>query len=276
LVNSHFTTSPIRQFTNSPTVLLALTRAVPQSISRCELTHLARAPIDYARAASEHNAYEEALVSLGCRLHRLPDTPDLPDSVFVEDTAVVLDHVAIITRPGAESRRSETATVAAALQAFRPLRYIVAPGTLDGGDVLRVGSTLFVGTTPRTNIEGATQLAAAAARDGMTVRQADVSGCLHLKSAVTLVRSHPPAVLLNPEWVNPSLFEGSEILHVDALEPSAANALLVGETVLCATGYPRTRERLEKAGVRTMAVPAGELAKAEGGLTCGCVLVATR
>jgi dimethylargininase len=110
----------------------------------------------------------------------------------------------------------------------------------------------------------------------MTVRQADVSGCLHLKSAVTLVRSHPPAVLLNPEWVNPSLFEGSEILHVDALEPSAANGLLVGETVLCAAGYPRTRERLEKAGVRTMAVPAGELAKAEGGLTCGCVLVATR
>jgi dimethylargininase len=253
--------------------LIALTRSVPPAISRCELTHLARTPIDYARAVIEHDAYEQALASLGCRIERLPDTPDLPDSVFVEDIAVVLDHVAIITRPGAESRRPETATVAAALQAYRPLAFVVAPGTLDGGDVLRIGSTLFVGRTPRTNVDGAEQLAAAAAADGITVRLVDVTGCLHLKSAVTLVKTDPATVLLNTEWVEASVFEPCEVLHVDSAEPFAANALRVGETVVCAAEYPRTRERLERAGIRTVAVPAGELAKAEGGLTCGCVLL---
>src|SRR5919112_1405726 len=140
--------------------MLALTRAVPRSIDRCQLTHLGRTPIDYPRAVAQHDAYEDALRRIGCTVHRLPDAPELPDSVFVEDTAVVFDEGAIITRPGAASRRREVDTVAAALAAHRPLKFIEAPGTLDGGDVLVKHPLVFVGISCLTNREGARQLAA--------------------------------------------------------------------------------------------------------------------
>src|SRR4030095_4493047 len=124
---------------------IALIRAVPESLAHCELTHLARVPIDVMRAVKQHQQYEDTLRRLGCTVRHLPATPDLPDSVFVEDVAVVLDEVAIITRPGAASRRPETAAVATALARLRPLEHIVEPGTLDGGDVLQMGRRLFVG-----------------------------------------------------------------------------------------------------------------------------------
>jgi dimethylargininase len=252
--------------------VLALTRPVPRSISRCELTHLARVPIDYARASAEHDAYEHTLAALGCDVRRLPAADDLPDSVFVEDTAVVLDRIAVLARPGASSRRPEVESVRAALAPYRELVSIEAPGTLDGGDVLRIGQTLYVGLTPRTNADGARQLAAAAAREGIEVVTATVTGCLHLKSAATLVSAAPPIVLVNPGWMDSALFRGCEVIPVDEDEPYAANALLVGGTVVCAAEFPRTRARLEARGLATAAVPAGELAKAEGGLTCGSIL----
>ena len=256
-------------------MLLALTRPVPRSISRCELTHLARVPIDYARAAAEHDVYERALAALGCQVHRLPPADDLPDSVFVEDTAVVLDRIAVIARPGASSRRPEVESVHSALAPHREIVRIEAPGTLDGGDVLRIDSTLYVGLTPRTNADAVRQLAAAAAREGIEVVTATVTGCLHLKSAATLVSSEPPIILANPSWIDPRLFDGCEVIPVDEGEPSAANALLVCRTVVCAGEFPGTRARLEARGLATIAVPAGELAKAEGGLTCGSILFAT-
>ena len=256
-------------------MLIALTRAVPPSIIHCELTHLVRTPIDYARAVRQHDDYERALEELGCRVERLPDTPDLPDSVFVEDTAVVLDTVAVIARPGAESRRGETPSAAEALGRYRDLVFITDPATIDGGDVLRVGQRIYVGLSTRTSKEGISQLSDAAARDGLPVIGVRVGECLHLKSSATAIDHRRPAILVNPSWIDPATFDGCEIIEADPAEPEAANVLLVGDTVVCAAEFPRTRERLERRGIRTIAVAAGELAKAEGGLTCGSLVFET-
>src|SRR5829696_7353577 len=254
-------------------MLLAFTRSVPPSIARCELTHLQREPIDFARAVEEHDRYEAALRELGCLVERLPDAPELPDSVFVEDAAVVFDRLAVIARPGAESRRPEVDAVAAALAAHRPLAFIAAPGTLDGGDVLVTPGKVFVGVSARTNEEGIRQLAAMIAPHGFETIAVPVTGCLHLKSAVTVCAL--TTLLINPAWVDPSIFDGFDLIDVDPAEPAAANVLRIGDTIVCAEEHARTRRRLEARGFVTRSVPAGELAKAEGGLSCCSLILAS-
>jgi dimethylargininase len=249
--------------------LLAITRAVSRSMARCELTHLARRPIDIDLARAQHRAYEQALESLGVRVVALPEEPELPDSVFVEDTAIVLDDIAVLTRPGAESRRSETASIARALLPHRELATVEAPGLIDGGDVLRLGQTLYVGRSGRTNGEGMEQLRDHLARRGIRVTGVAVSGCLHLKSAVTAVGAD--TILVNPAWVSPPDF-GMRCIEIDPSEPPAANALLIGDAVIYPASYPRTRERLERAGITVVSVDVSELEKAEGAVTC-CSLV---
>jgi len=259
---------------------------------------LTREPIDYARAVAQHERYEDALRRLGCVVQRLPDAPDLPDSVFVEDTAVVFDDMAVMARPGAESRRPEVAAMATALRPHRPLVFIEAPGTLDGGDVLLTPAKVFVGISGRTNEDGVRQLAAVLAPRGIAVVSVPVSGCLHLKSAVTLTGLSPdvlppkggsykngndaarlppsggrPTVVINPAWVDVGYFEGFDLIEVDPSEPAAANVLCVGSSLICADDYPQTRQRLEQRGFVTRSVPAGELAKAEGGVTCCSVIL---
>jgi len=255
-------------------MLTALTRAVPESIGRSELTYLERAPIDVAVAREQHAQYREALAALGCTLHELPPEPTLPDSVFVEDTAVVLPELAVITRPGAPSRQPETRSIAQALQAWRPLKSIEAPGTLDGGDVLCLGATIFVGESTRTNPDGIRQFREIVAPYGYGVQVVAVSGCLHLKSAVTRVGE--AEVLLNPAWIDPSIFEGFGRIEVHRDEPAAANALWTGGTILLPSGFPLTRRKIERAGREVMTVNSSELAKAEGGLTCCSLLVSSR
>ncbi|MEO8461275.1 MAG: dimethylargininase, partial [Dokdonella sp.] len=132
-------------------MLVAITREVSPAMATCELTHLSRIPIDIALARKQHRAYCEALSALGCRVVSLPVEPDLPDSVFVEDVALVFDEVAVMTRPGAESRRTEGTAVANALSEYRNLLTTDAPATLDGGDVLRIGREIFVGVSARSN-----------------------------------------------------------------------------------------------------------------------------
>jgi dimethylargininase len=245
---------------------IALTRPVPSSINRCELTHLARSPIDVDVARVQHAEYERALDALGCRVQRVPVADDLPDSVFIEDTAVVVDEVAVITRPGAESRRAETAAVADALRVYRPLRVIEAPATIDGGDVLVIGKRVFVGITPRTNSDGANQLRNHLVPFGYDVEAVPVHGCLHLKSGVTQIADD--AVLINRQWI--SGFDDYTRIDVDPGEPFAANALRIGEALIYPSMFPRTRARLQNVHV----VDASELAKAEGGVTC-CSIVFT-
>ena len=252
--------------------LLALTRELSPRIAECELTHLAREPIDVERARVEHAAYEAALRAVGCAVERVPAAPELPDSVFIEDTAVVLDELAVICRPGAESRRPETAAVAAALRTRRPVAAVLAPGTLDGGDVLRVGRRLLVGRSARTNEAGIRQLRSIVSSLGYEVVAVPFSGCLHLKTAATLVADD--VALVNPAWVEPAALAPLRTIAVDPAEPFAANALRVGDAVVYPAEFPRTRARLEAEGVAVRTVPASELAKAEGGVTCCSVVFA--
>ena len=252
-------------------MLLALTRDVSPAMASCELTHLARVPIDPAVAVRQHRQYEEALERLGCRVEHVPPAPELPDSVFIEDTAVVVDEVAVMSRPGAESRRPEVEAVAMVLRRYRPLATITEPGMLDGGDVLRVGRVLYVGQSGRTNDEGIAQLRGHLAPLGYEVRAVRPTGCLHLKTAVTAVSDH--AVVLNPAWISPAFFDGFDVIAVDPLEPFAANVVRVGSAVLTATAFPRTRRILEASGAEVHVVDVSELAKAEGAVTCCSLLL---
>lgn len=251
--------------------MLAFTREISASLARCELTHLARAPIDLDRARAQHAAYERALETCGCTVRRLPADDSMPDSVFIEDTAVVLPELAVLTRPGAASRRGETAAVRDALAPLRPLAAIEAPGTLDGGDVLVRGRSVFVGHSTRTNAGGIAQLRMLLAPYGYTVVTLETRGCLHLKSAVTAI--DPSTVLVNPSWVSPELFSEFDVIAVAPEEPGAANVVSINGRVIAASAYPRTIERLIGRGLDVLAVDASELAKAEGALTCGSILV---
>ena len=251
-------------------MLLAITREVSPAIERCELTHLARAPINLSGARLQHRQYEQQLEQAGCRLIRLPAEPELPDSVFVEDTAIVLDELAVITRPGAESRRAETATVAEVLRQYRRLIHVQPPGTLDGGDVLRVGKSLYVGLSKRSNLEGIEQLRRMLAPFGYSVTAVELHDCLHLKSAVTQIAED--TLLINRQWVDGACFGSMRLIDIADSEPFAANALRIDDTVVYPSAFSGTRKRLEEYGIKVRAVDASELAKAEGGVTC-CSLI---
>lgn len=251
-------------------MMLALTRAVSPTIGACELTCLDREPIDLDRARTEHADYERTLEALGCTVVRLPDAPDQPDAVFVEDTAVVLDEVAVVTRPGAPSRRAETPSVAAALMPYRTVVTIASPGTLDGGDVLVAGRHVFVGQSRRTNDAGIDQLRRILGRFDYEVAPIPVAGCLHLKSAVTAIG--PATLLANKAWVDTAAFAAFDVIEVVPAEPHAANVLAIGSRLVCPAASSRTRARLEARGFGVVPVNLGELAKAEGAVTC-CSLV---
>jgi dimethylargininase len=250
--------------------LLALTRAVSPAMADCELTHLSRVPIDVALAARQHAAYERALERLGCVVHRLASTPGMPDAVFIEDTAVVLDEIAVIARPGAASRQSETADVEEWLKHRVLLARIEPPGTMDGGDVLVVGRRLFVGATARTNADGLEQLRRIVEYFGYAMTVVAVRGCLHLKSAVTAVSDR--VLLLNRAWAPAEAFDEYELVDVHPREPMGANILRVGNGLLYSEAFPWTLERLRARGVDVATVDVGELAKAEGAVTC-CSLI---
>lgn len=251
-------------------MVIAITREVSPNLGNCELEYFSRQPIDTARAAGQHHGYQACLEELGATVVLLPAEPDLPDSVFVEDPAVVVDEAAVITRMGVESRRAEAESVAAALAPFRPLRRIEAPGTLEGGDVVRAGRTLLVGVSHRTNREGIRQLAAHLEPFGYVVKPVAVRGCLHLKSACCHLGDS--AVLVNRAWVDTAELEGFRLLDIAPEEPWAANVLPIGGVVLASAAFPATHARLERAGYRVRTLDISELAKAEGALTCSSLI----
>jgi dimethylargininase len=251
-------------------MLLAITRAVSRSIVNCELTHLARTPIDVERARSQHAQYEAALRSLGVAVLSLPEEPALADSGFVEDTALVLGECAILLRPGAQSRQPETESIAQVLGHYRRLFHIEAPARVDGGDILRVGRHIYMGLSTRSDTNAAEQLQALLAPFGYELHLVRVTGCLHLKSAVTQVRED--TLLINPSWVDKGDFLGVEFIGIDASEPYAANAVLIGGSLVYPSSFPKTQLRLEASGINLLKVDADELAKAEGAVTC-CSLI---
>lgn len=250
---------------------IALVRPVSARIADCELTHKTREPIDVDRARREHAGYVDALRDAGAVTVDLPALDDGPDAVFVEDCAVALDEIAVACRPGVASRRAEVPSVVEALRPYRPIHEVQPPGTLDGGDVLAVDHTLYVGRSPRTNDAGIAQLTRATAPFGYRVIPVDVTHCLHLKSACTAVADD--TLLANPAWVDVTLFAPLRVLPVPDGESWAANALRVGRQVFLAAGNPGTRAVLAEHRIDVREIEISELMKAESGLTCSSILL---
>src|SRR5713226_4469717 len=257
-------------YTSFVAMLTAITRAVSPAIVHCELSFIDRKPIDLSTAQEQHHAYERLLEKLGARVISLPAELDHPNSMFVEDPAIILDELAVILSLGTETRRREGASLAQVLAKFRTLEYVSLPGTLEGGDVLRVGRKIFVGLTKRSNTEGIRQLAAILAPHNYEVIAVPVTSCLHLKSAVTHLSRN--TLLANRLWFDNTPLAGHEWIDVDPAEPHAANAVALAATVIFPASFPRTRARIEARGFHVTPLDISELQKAESGLTCSSLL----
>ena len=251
-------------------MLLAITRDVSPRFNECEITHIDRSPIDVNVAQEQHHAYVQALKELGCAVLELPAEGHLPDSVFVEDTAVILPEVALITRPGADSRKPETESIIPILRPYRELVFIESPATVDGGDVLVMGKNIYVGMSTRSNQMAVDQMNNLLGKYGYKVQGVELHDCLHLKTAVT--RVDDKTLLINRRWVDVENFEGYELIDVDESEPFAANCLPVGDAIIFPVEFPKTAAKLEAHGYKLKPVVADELAKAEGAVTC-CSLI---
>jgi len=254
-------------------MLTAITRKVSSALRNCELSFIERKPIDMEKARAQHHAYEELLGKLGAHVISLPEEPELPDSMFVEDPAVLLDEVAVICPLGTESRRKEAATIAAALEKFRKLAYVKLPGRLEGGDVLRAGRKVFVGFSARSNPEGIRQFSVLVENFRYDVTAVPVTGCLHLKSAVTYLGRN--TLLANRGWFDWKRMEGFEWVDLDASEPHAGNALTIGDSVIFPASFSKTRAIMEGRGFHVLPLDISELQKAESGLTCSSLLFET-
>lgn len=251
-------------------MLNAITRAVSSALAECELSFIERIPINMDKAREQHHAYEAALASLGARVVSLPEEPELPDSMFVEDPAIVLEEIAVVFPLGTETRRREAASLAKAIAEFRKLEYVTLPGTVEGGDILQIGRKLFVGLTARTNEEGIRQLRTIVAPYGYEVITVPVTGCLHLKSAVTHLGNN--VLLANRRWFDAVPFAGYEWIDVEPGEPHAGNALALNGSVLFPASFPLTLARIEAKGFRVLPIDIAELQKAESGLTCSSLI----
>lgn len=249
---------------------IALTRGVSPSIDHCELTHIGREPIDIPQALAQHEDYCDRLEALGLEVLRLPADPACPDCCFVEDTAIVLDEIAVLTPLGTPARRAESPAIEEALSRHRTVARIQLPATIEGGDVMRVGRRIFVGLSTRTNAGGIDALRALATPFGYEVVPVSVTGCLHLKSAVTALDDE--TLLANPGWFDTAPLASYRIVPVAESEPVAANVLTVRGQTWAHPGFPRTIEKLEALGYRVTPVDISEFLKAEAALTCKSVL----
>ena len=249
---------------------IAITREISPRFNECEITHIERTPIDLDIARDQHRAYVNALEGLGCDVIELPAEAGLPDSVFVEDTAFVLREAAVITRPGADSRKPETESIIRALSPHLDLVHMQEPATVDGGDVLVLGKNIFVGLSTRSNQGAVSQLNELLCEHGYVVTGVKLHDCLHLKSAVTQVDDH--TLLINMNWVDADHFKNFELIEVDPSEPCAANCLPIGDAIIFPLAFPKTRAKLEERGYEIVTVDVSELAKAEGAVTC-CSLI---
>ena len=251
-------------------MLTAITRAVSPAFATCELSFIDRQPIDLAVAQQQHCNYEKALEQLGAKVVSLPAEPALPDSMFVEDPALVVDELAVIMPLGAASRRPEAESLARALAPYRRLAYITAPATMEGGDLLRIGKRIYAGLSRRTNEKGIRQLTALLAPYDYEVIPVPVTGCLHLKSAVTYLGNG--TLLANRVWFQSDPFAGYSWIDVSSDEPHAANALAIANQIMFPASFPRTKGRVEAAGFPVLSIDVSELQKAESGLTCSSLL----
>ncbi len=254
-------------------MLTAFTRAVSPRLAECELTFIDRAAIDFGRAVEQHAQYEEMLRGLGVTVHQIPADDTCPDCCFLEDTALVLDEIAVLTRPGSQVRRAEVAGVTPFVRKQREVVEIEGPATLEGGDVLRIGRELFVGVTTRTTRDGIDTLRACVSLYGYTVHPVNVPGALHLKSVCTAVDEN--TILADASRVDLSPFAGYEVIPVPAEEWMAANVLLAGGTVCIHRGFAKTIGILQRRGLDVRTTDISEFLKAEAGLTCMSLIFET-
>jgi dimethylargininase len=251
--------------------MLALTHVPSPNLEHCQRTYVAPVPIDCGRALRQHQAYCEMLRECGARVITLDVNRDLPDCVFIEDTAIVLREVAVLASMGAPSRRAESAGIEPHLRRYRPVERIPLPATIDGGDVLQFGHTLLVGLSSRTNAAGAEALLDVGGRFGYAVRPVPVHGCLHLKSACAALPDG--RLLVNPDWLDVAGLRDFDLVHVPEGEPHSANAALVGGRVCLAAANPRTADLVGGLGFEVRLIDLSEFAKAEGCVTCLSILL---
>ena len=247
-------------------MLSALTRGVSRSIGDCKLTFMEREQLDVAAAARQHEAYTQCLKKMGVQVITMDQLSDAPDAVFIQDTAVVVDEVAVIATMGVSCRAKEVESVAQVLSSHRTLKRLSPPATLEGGDVVRIGRTLYVGVSGRTNDEGIRQLSEILAPYDYQVRPVGVKGCLHLSTGCSYLGRD--LMLLNPVWVDADCFREFEILEVPETESWAANTINVGDSVLMASAFEQTCGLVAARGFEVIATDISELQKAEGALTC--------
>jgi dimethylargininase len=231
-----------------------------------ERTYADDAPIDGALALRQHQQYQDALRHCGARVVSLPACQDLADCVFVEDTAIVADEIAVMMSMGAPSRRDEVPTIEAALREFRTIAHVTLPARIDGGDVVRSGRDVFVGLSQRTNTAGVDALRSILAPFGYSVTAVPVLGCLHLKSACSALPDG--SLLVNANLIDVSPIRGREFARVPIAEPLAGDVLVIGERIIASDAFPATISLLRSRGWEVIPVSVSEFAKAEGGVTC--------
>lgn len=244
----------------------ALVHAVSPHINRCVLTYLDRTPIDVDKARAQHRTYCEFLQQHGVEVVELTGNLELPDSVFIEDTAVIFDEVAVMAQMGLDSRKPEVAAVEKYLRKDRPVVKIEPPAVLEGGDVVQIGNQVFVGHSKRTNDAGIAALQNLLKPYDYEVITVNVSNALHLKTACTAVSNR--TLLVNPAWVDIRHFVDFNVITVAEEEPWAANALRVGDTVCLHKGFPQTIQIMRELDFRVAPLDISEFIKAEAGLTC--------
>lgn len=254
----------------TPNGTYALVRGVPKTFDRAITPHGSTEPIDVERAREQHDLYCQTLEGLGLELIRIAADDRFPDCPFVEDAALVLGDRAIITAPGAETRRGETAAIEEALRNRMLLRHIQAPATLDGGDVLLIDDHLYVGLSSRTTSLATEQLGQLLADTRHEVIPVRVRGILHLKSACTYLGSG--VIVHLPGHLDDDVFSRYDRITVPGSESHAANCLSVNGTVLVPAGAPETRQLIEEAGFETLELDISESHKAGGGLTCSSII----
>ena len=235
-------------------------------MEQCQRTYVARVPIDYVRAVRQHEEYCRTLRKCGADVRTMAINRDLPDCAFIEDTAVVLDEVAVLASMGTASRQTEPAGVELEVRKYREVHRVEAPATMEGGDVLRVGRKLLVGLSSRTNPAGVKALEAVVRRYGYNVVSVPVSRCLHLKTACTALPDQ--SLLVNLAWLDVGVLQGFDLVTVPKAEPWAANVALVGTSVCVAADHVRTADIIRERGFHVEIIDLSEFAKAEGGVSC--------
>lgn len=246
--------------------LMAITHVPSPRLEGGERTYVGHEPIDAPLALQQHAAYCDALRQCGADVITLSLYREYPDCVFVEDTAIVLDEVAVLMSMGAPSRRGEAAGMEPALRDYRTLERIKLPATIDGGDVVRSGRSLYVGASPRTNAAGIDELREVLRPYGYSVTAIPVRECLHLKTACSALPDG--RFLVNSKWIDASPLPPGSTVEVPEHEPWAGDVLVVDSTIIASDAFPETARLLESHAARVVPVSVSEFAKAEGGVTC--------